>query len=345
MSERESDKDNSQFAEYERVLCLLSEAVNESPAIKDVSEYPQSRAYYFRYWTVSEEDWDKSFAYRKEKPHEYFIDLFKFQTSKDIILLVHFNQSRFTSWFEISLFNIAHLIFFGAKEELNKPEVQQIFEVNPDQDKETAIDDAVKGVLRKLFWALPMLVFQATTRAIHDSILSYVKTDVEHMSRLTWKKLELPRNFEYLPNEILNSLKGSIQPLEDWRQRFIGNIREIPEPELIKLPEQYKELSAAYRMAKKEHRQKKEKFLSASNRHTIEDWREQWKKEFVYYPELYADCLIMISDDEMIMPRELAYQHLSFNWGYSPDHMRRIINRQKGILNVGKKKVAHRGKK
>ena len=322
-------------------FAYVGEAVNESPSIKDVSSYPHSPAYYCRYWTVNEEDWEKSITYRKEKGQEHFIDLFKFEASKDIILFIHFHQSRFTSWFEISLFPVANLLFMVAERELNKPEVQRLFEVTSDEEKEAAIDDAVKAVLRKLFWALPSLILQATNRAIHDSIISYIKTNVEHMSSFHWKILGLPRNFEYLPNEILESLSNSIKPWDDWRQRFIGNIREIPEPQLSQLPERYKELSAAYRIAKKEHGQKKEKFLATSDRHTAEDWREQWKKEFVYYPDLYADCLMLICNDELIMPRQLAYQHLSFDWGYSPDHMRRIINNRKAILKDGEKKVAH----
>jgi hypothetical protein len=192
-------------------------------------------------------------------------------------------------------------------------------------------------VLKRLFWALPHLILQATHRAIHDSILSYIKTDVEHMNKHRWKNLELPRNFEYLPHEILESLYHPIKVWEDWRQRFIGNKREIPEPELIKLPGQYKELCEAYKNAKKDYRQKKKKFLAAENRRAVEDWREQWKKEFVYYPDLFEDCLMMIYEDEMIMPRQLAYQDLSFTWGYSPDQMRRIINNQKRLREGSKK--------
>lgn len=133
-------------------------------------------------------------------------------------MFLHFTQPGSTSWLEISLFEIAHFLFIVAEHEINKPEVQRIFEVNSDQEKEEAIDYAVRVVLRELFWALPMLILQTSNRAIYDSIISYIKTDVEHMSRLTGKKLELPGNFEFLPHEVLNSLNSPTQPLEDWRQ-------------------------------------------------------------------------------------------------------------------------------
>lgn len=195
--------------------------------------------------------------------------------------------------------------------------------------------------MKKLFWALPNLIYQATNKSIHDSIISYIKTDVEPGLRLHWKRLRLPKNFEYEPHELLEMLSSSNKPLEDWRQRFIGNKRDIPEPALLELPGRYKELSKAYGIAKKDHGKKRAKFMAAGNRRTGEDWSEQWKKEFDYYPELYPDCLMLICDDPIIMPRQLAYEHLSLLWGYSPDHMRRIINRQKKKMKDGNKKVAH----
>ncbi len=237
------------------------------------------------------------------------------------------------------------MLFIVAESELEKPGVKEIFDLNTVQDQEEAIDTAVKSVLRRLFWALPQLFFQATNRALQDSILSYIKTDVERMYKLHWKKMELPKNHEYLPHEAMELLSRTDKAIEDWRQRFIGNNREIPEPELVKLPERYKELSKAYGEAKRDHRQKKKKFLAEKNRHTIEDWREQWKKEFVYYADLYPDCLMLIFEDESIMPRQIAFQHFSFDWGYSPDHMRRIINEQKAKGKDRKAKMAHQVKK
>jgi hypothetical protein len=337
MSTNQSDNDRQSFAECERVFRLLCEAVNESSSIKDRSEYQHSPASYYRDWTLNDEDREKAFAYRREKGQETFIELYKDQRPRNIILLIQLTQLRFTTWYEISLFSLAHELFTLAQYELNKSEVERVFEITSDQDREERIDYVVKAVLKRLFWALPHLILQATHRAIHDSILSYIKTDVEHMNKHRWKNLELPRNFEYLPHEILESLYHPIKVWEDWRQRFIGNKREIPEPELIKLPGQYKELCEAYKNAKKDYRQKKKKFLAAENRRSVEDWREQWKKEFVYYPDLFEDCLMMIYEDEMIMPRQLAYQDLSFTWGYSPDQMRRIINNQKRLREGSKK--------
>ncbi|MDQ3821563.1 MAG: hypothetical protein M3362_28325 [Acidobacteriota bacterium] len=344
MSENTSGKDDSDFETFDRVLRLLREAVNEA-GIKDHTEYPQSTAYFYRQWALNEEDWRKSFAVRREKGSEDFYEMYKFESSKDVILLIQHVNITFTTWHEISLFHIANLVFMVAEDELNKPEVEKIFDINSIEERDDAIDKAVKAVLRRLFWALTNLFFQATNRAIHDSVLSYIKTDLKHVYSLHWKKLEYPRNFEYLPHQLLETLNKPVTTIEDWRQRFIGNIREIPEPQLSQLPQRYKELSDAYRVAKKEHKQKKKKFLSASNRHTVAGWREQWKKEFVYYPDLYADCLMLICDDDMILPRQLAYQHLSFDWGYSPDHMRRIINKQKALKKARKKKVAHPDKK
>ncbi len=339
MNENKLDKGDTQFAEYERIFRLLCEAVNESPSIKDYSEYHQSPAYFYRYWTINnEDDWQKSLTYRGNMGNNAFIDVYKYEDSRDVILLIQHSQTKFASWLEIPLFSVARLLFLTAKIEINKPELKRIFDLNSDQEKEEAIDNAVKAVLKRLFWALPRLILQATDRAIHDSILSYIKTDLERVYSLHWKKMELSRNHEYLPHDILNWLNGQIKAVEDWRQRFIGNIREIPEPELSELPQRYKELSAAYKIAKKEHGQKKEKYLAAENRRTLRDWREQWKKEFVYYPELYPDCLMLLCDEEIIKPHDIAFQHLSFDWGYSPDHIRRIIKEQKAIAKGQGKK-------
>lgn len=261
------------------------------------------------------------------------------------LLFIQLSNIRFVTWHEVSLLTFADLLLIAAERELDKPEVKEIFDLNSAEEKEEAIDTAVKAILRRLFWALPQLFFQSTNRAFHDSILSYIKTDVENMYSLQWRKMDLPKNHEYLPHEILEVLSRTDKVIEDWRQRFIGNKREIPESELIKLPGRYKELSKAYREARKDYQSKKKKFLAEKNRNTIEDWREQWKKEFVYYLDLYPDCLMLIYEDEAMMPRQIAYQHLSFDWGYSPDHMRRIINEQKAKMKSNKKKVTHRGEK
>lgn len=339
MAENEPEK-APEPTRFKRILRLLSEAVDEA-GIRDVAEYPHTPSYYRRHWALNEKDWKKSFAVRRESLNDNTIDLYRWDTGDDIILVIQLSNSRFVTWHEVSLLTFADLLFIAAEMELEKPELHKILDVNSAQEREEAIDRVVKTVLRRLFWALPQMYFQATNRALHDSIVSYIKTDMENMLSLHWRKLELPRNYEYLPTEILEILNRTDKVIEDWRQRFIGNKREIPESELAKLPDKYKQLSKAYREAKKEHNQKKTKFLAASNRNTTTGWNEQWKKEFVYYPDLYPDCLMLIVEDDTLMPRQIAYQHLSFDWGYSPDHMRRIIDQQKALMRGRKEKVTH----
>lgn len=85
MDENKSEE-APELTRYKRVFRLLSEAVNES-GIKDVTEYPHTPSYYRRHWTLNYEDWKKSFAVRKERLDDNTIDLYKFDTSDDIIII------------------------------------------------------------------------------------------------------------------------------------------------------------------------------------------------------------------------------------------------------------------
>jgi len=120
------------------------EAISESPNIKDCSEYFHSRAFYCRPWILDEEDFKRSFAYRREAVGKSAVDLYKFQYSSDTVLFVQFTDSIFTSWFEISLHSITQLLFMITVQELNKTDVAHTLNINSESEKEEAIDSRLR---------------------------------------------------------------------------------------------------------------------------------------------------------------------------------------------------------
>ena len=52
--------------------------------------------------------------------------------------------------------------------EINKAEVVELFDINSTREREDTIDYAVIAVLKQLFWALPMLIWHATSGATSE---------------------------------------------------------------------------------------------------------------------------------------------------------------------------------
>ncbi|SRR6266545_1020450 len=314
-----SDESDSQIAfvrSAERALRLLKEAVSEVN-IPDASEYVGSRAYYLRSWAIREEDWGKKTGEWPEKRWE----IFKFELARDVILCIQINNTLLgVSWMEISLLLVAADLVRGAEKILNGPDANSVFDISTQEERDGALDDNVRQTLVSYIKLLPLMLAQAIDQTYQDSIQRQIKMYIQPLLREHWRSIGLPENFDFLEGWNHQSYATG---LDQNRQVFLG----LKRPALPKeLPQYYKDLRIAYKTAKKYHDEKKSLFLSSGNRRNNTSWREYWEKDSLeIFPNLAPSCLMMLCEGSY-EPRELAYQDLAYQYGRSPEYLRKRIS-------------------
>ncbi|HXD33684.1 MAG TPA: hypothetical protein VN643_21355 [Pyrinomonadaceae bacterium] len=316
----------------ERAIRLLKEAVDEA-GIRDSSEYEGSPEYFARYWNI-----DPKYKDQRTKWPERAWEVFKVDYPDDVILLVQINRHTGVLWIETGLYLTAIDLVRGAERILDAPDAHRVFKIESDKDRNEAIDFNVRSMLVNFINHLPPTLVKALEAAYEDSIQRQVKTSVEPFMRDHWRLIGIPDDFNCLAAW---ERPSNASKLEEFRNIFVGETKpEIPET----LPQLYKELHLGYKAARKHHNESRDVFL-ASHRQGEGAWHDYWDDNCLkMFPNLAYYCLMMLCDEghleNGIVPRELAYKHLSFLYARSPEYLRKKVSELRGVARDKKRRQA-----